>query len=113
MTDCDCNFDVGEQMSFPGGQGEITKVNHRDGGPCLLYIHTDDGLKKRPTALQIEKVDTGADFLRKGNFDSPDHFNLRLKAAELDLAHHEDRSSPSPEARSTSSRIRSKRPTRC
>ena len=91
MTDCDCDFDVGEQVSFPGGQGEITKVDHRDGGPCLLYIHTDDGLKKRPTALQIEKVDTGADLLGKGSFGSPDHFDLRLKAAELDLAHREDR----------------------
>lgn len=91
MTDCDCDFNVGEQVNFPGGQGEITKVDHREDGPCLLYIHTDDGLKKRPTALQIEKVDTGADLLGKGNFGSPDHFDLRLKAAELDLAHREDR----------------------
>jgi superfamily II DNA or RNA helicase len=91
VTDCDCDFDVGEQVSFPGGQGEITKVDHRDSGPCLLYLHTDDGLKKRPTALQIEKVDTGADLLGKGSFGSPDHFDLRLKAAELDLAHREDR----------------------
>jgi superfamily II DNA or RNA helicase len=78
-------------VSFPGGQGEITKVDHRDGGPCLLYIHTDDGLNKRPTALQIEKVDTGADLLGKGSFGSPDHFDLRLRATELDLAHREDR----------------------
>jgi len=91
VTDCDCDFEVGEQVSFPGGQGEITKINHRDGGSCLLYIHTGDGLTKRPTALQIEKVDTGIDLLGKGSFDCPAHFDLRFRAVRLDLAHREDR----------------------
>jgi len=91
VTDCDCGFEVGELVSFPGGQGEITKIDHRNDGPCLLYIHTDEGLKKRPTALQINKVDSGIDLLGKGSFDSPDHFDLRFQASRLDLAHREDR----------------------
>ncbi|WP_336331156.1 helicase-related protein [Haloarcula sp. CGMCC 1.2071] len=91
MSDCDCDFEVGEQVSFPGNQGEITKIDHRDSGPCLLYIHTDDGPTKRPTALQIEKVDTGSDLVSKGEFDSPERFDLRLKAADLGLAHRQDR----------------------
>lgn len=91
MTGCDCGFDVGEEVSYPGGRGEITKIDHRDDGPCLLYIHTGDGLKKRPTALPVEKVDTGADLLGKQSFDSPSRFDLRFNAARLGLAHSEDR----------------------
>ena len=91
MTDCDCGFEVGDVVSFPGGRGEITKIDHRDSSACLLYIHTDEGLKKRPSSLPIEKADTEIDLLGKGEFDTPERFDLRLKAAELGLAHRQDR----------------------
>ncbi|WP_254832853.1 helicase-related protein [Haloglomus salinum] len=91
MTDCDCGFEVSDMVSFAGGQGEISKIDHRETGPCLLHIHTEDGLEKRPSSMNIEKLDTGVDLLGKGEFDSPERFDLRLKAAELGLAHRQDR----------------------
>ena len=91
MTDCDCGFKIGDLVEFPGGDGEISKIDHRDGGTCLLSIHTEDGLKKRPAALQIEKLDTIGDLMRQEEFDSDDQFALRLHAARFDLAYREDR----------------------
>lgn len=91
MTNCGCDFDVGDHVSFPGGKGEITKVDHRDDESCLLYIHTQDGPVKRPSALQIEKVATEAELIEKLDFESPLRFDLRGKAAELDLIHEHDR----------------------
>ncbi len=91
MNDCDCGFEVGQKVRYPGNEGEITKIDHREGTACLLYIHTDNGLKKRPSSLPIEKVDTGAELIEQGSFDSPDHFDLRYLASRLGLSHSEDR----------------------
>lgn len=91
MTVCDCGFEIGDAVSFPGGKGEITKIDHRDSSPCLLYIHTDDGLQKRPSALRIDKLSSSVDRLKSGDFDDPELFDLRTKATRLDLAHREDR----------------------
>ncbi|WP_248516303.1 DEAD/DEAH box helicase [Salinarchaeum laminariae] len=91
MSSCECGFDVGDRVSFPGGDGEISKVDHRDGNPCLLHIHTEEGPKTRPTALPIQRIDTGSELIAKSEFGKPSHFDLLQQAAELDLTRPEDR----------------------
>lgn len=91
MTDCDCGFETDDRVSFAGGEGEVLKITHHDSGACLLQIGTDEGkVEKRPSTM-VEKLDTGSDLLAKGDFDVPEHFDLRLKAEELSLAHRQDR----------------------
>ncbi|WP_181685981.1 DEAD/DEAH box helicase [Halorhabdus salina] len=91
MTDCDCGFEIDDRVSFAGGEGEVLKITHHDSGACLLQIGTDEGkVEKRPSTM-VEKLDTGSDLLAKGDFDAPEHFDLRLKAEELSLAHRQDR----------------------
>jgi len=86
MSGCECGFDVGDRVSFAGGKGEVAKVNHRPSGQCLITILTDSGQEKRPSAV-VEKVEGSDSLLAKREFDTPDRFNLRARAAELDLAH--------------------------
>ena len=90
MSDCECGFEVGDRVSFAGGEGEAVKINHRDSGQCLLHILTDDGSRKLPVAV-VDLIDSSDTLLEKGEFDAPDRFNLRARAAELDLAHRQDR----------------------
>ena len=91
MSECACGFQVEDRVSFAGGEGEIVKVNHRDSGQCLIHILTDgDGSKKLPAAV-VERIDESDALLEKGQFDEPDRFSLRTRAAELDLAHRQDR----------------------
>jgi Superfamily II DNA/RNA helicases, SNF2 family len=67
------------------------KATHRPSGNCLLHILTDsDNSKKLPAAV-VDLIDSSDALLEKGEFDEPNRFNLRAKAAELDLAHRQDR----------------------
>ncbi|MCO8256748.1 SNF2-related protein [Haladaptatus sp. AB618] len=90
MSECECGFNVGDRVSFAGGQGEVAKANHRPTGQCLLTLLTDSGQEKRPSAV-VEKVEGSDSLLAKREFDTPERFNLRAQAAELDLAHRQDR----------------------
>ena len=90
MTSCQCGFEVGDRVSFAGGNGEVAKANHRPSGQCLLTILTDSGQTKRPSAV-VDKVEGSDTLLANREFDAPDRFNLRSRAAELDLAHRQDR----------------------
>lgn len=90
MTSCDCGFEVGDRVNFAGGDGEVAKVNHRPSGQCLMTILTDSGQEKRPSAV-VDKVEGSDSLLAKREFDAPERFNLRARAAELDLAHRQDR----------------------
>jgi SNF2 family DNA or RNA helicase len=91
VSDCACDFEVGNRVSFAGGEGEVVKVTHRPSGQCLLHILTDDDeSKKRPGAV-VDVIDSSDMLLEKGEFDNPDRFRLRTRAAELDLAHRQDR----------------------
>ena len=91
MSDCACGFEVGDRVSFAGGTGEIVKINHRPSGQCLLHILTDDGNSKKLPAAVVDLIDSSDTLLEKGEFDDPERFNLRARAAELDLAHRQDR----------------------
>ena len=90
MPDCECEFDVGNRVRYAGGEGEVAKVSHRSSGQCLLTIFTDNGQEKRPSAV-VELVEGSDTLITNHEFDSPEHFNLHAKAAELDLAHRQDR----------------------
>ncbi len=90
MTNCDCSFEVGDRVSFAGGEGEVAKVNHRPSGQCLITILTGSGQEKRPSAV-VDRVEESDSLLANHKFDTPDRFNLRAQAAELDLAHRQDR----------------------
>lgn len=90
MTDCDCDLEVGDRVSFAGGEGEIVKTNHRPSG-CLLHLLTDDNQSKKLPAAVVDAVDESDALLEKREFDEPDRFHLRARAAELDLAHRQDR----------------------
>jgi len=90
VTDCDCGFEVGDRVSFAGGDGEVVKLTHRPSGQCLLTILTDSGQEKRPSAV-VEQVEGSDTLLAQRQFDTPERFNLRTRAAELDLAHRQDR----------------------
>ncbi|ELY84181.1 DEAD/DEAH box helicase [Natrinema pallidum] len=91
MSDCACGFDIGDRVSFAGGEGELVKANHRPSGQCLLHILTDDDDSKKLPAAVVDLIDSSDDLLEKGEFDDPQRFNLRTRAAELDLAHRQDR----------------------
>ncbi|OYR52207.1 DEAD/DEAH box helicase, partial [Halorubrum sp. Ea8] len=91
MSNCACGFDIGDRVSFAGGEGELVKVNHRPSGQCLLHILTDDDDSKKLPAAVVDITDSSDALIEKGEFDDPAGFNLRAKAAELDLAHRQDR----------------------
>ncbi len=91
MSDCACKFDIGDRVSFAGGEGELVKINHRPSGQCLLHILTDDDNSKKLPAAVVDLIDSSDALLEKGEFDDPERFNLRARAAELDLAHRQDR----------------------
>jgi SNF2 family DNA or RNA helicase len=91
VLDCDCGFEVGDRVSFAGGEGEIVKTTHRPSGKCLLHLRDQNGdSQKRPAAV-VEQIEEGDTLLENGDFDDPDRFRLRTRAAELDLAHRQDR----------------------
>lgn len=90
MSDCDCGFEIDDRVKFAGGEGEIAKIAHRPTGQCLLTILTEVGKEKRPSAV-VEKAETSDSLLAKQTFDTQARFNLRTQAAELDLAHRQDR----------------------
>ena len=89
MTD----FDIGEQIKFAGGRGEITKIEERPNGSHLLHVYTSEGqLRKLPSGLpHIEKLDSLIDRLAAGQSDAPLHYDLRERAIRLDLAYKYDR----------------------
>lgn len=91
MSDCDCGFEIGDRVRFAGGEGELVKANHRPTGQCLLHILTDDDQSKKLPAAVVDLIDSSDSLLEKGEFDEPERFNLRARAAELDLAHRQDR----------------------
>jgi len=89
MTD----FEIGDYVTFAGGQGELTKIEERPNGSHLLHVYTTDGqLKKLPSGLpHIERIDSIVDRLAAGQVDSPAHYDLRERATRLDLAYKYDR----------------------
>jgi superfamily II DNA or RNA helicase len=91
VSDCACGFEVGDRVSFAGGEGELVKINHRPSGSCLLHILTDEDSSKKLPAAVVDLIDSSDALLEKGEFDDPERFNLRTRAAELDLAHRQDR----------------------
>ncbi|WP_459193169.1 helicase-related protein [Halosimplex sp. J119] len=91
MSDCACGFEVGDRVSFAGGEGELVKATHRPSGNCLLHILPDDDDSKKLPAAVVDPIDSSDALLEKGEFDDPERFYLRARAAELDLAHRQDR----------------------
>ena len=89
MTD----FEVGDRVTFAGGQGQITKIKEHPNGSQLLHVCTDEGqLRKLPSSLpHIEKLDTIVDRLAAAHIDQPLHHDLRKRATRLDLAYRYDR----------------------
>ena len=89
MTD----FEVGENVQFAGGRGEITKIEERPNGSHLLHVYTTEGeLRRLPSGLpHIEKLDSVVDRLAAGQIDDPLHHDLRERATRLDLAYKYDR----------------------
>lgn len=89
MTD----FEVGDKVTFAGGQGEISKIEERPSGNHLLHVYTSEGqLRRLPSSLpHIEKVDSIVDSLAAQDFDPPLHYDLRERATRLDLAYRYDR----------------------
>ncbi len=89
MTD----FDVGDQVTFAGGRGEISKIEERPNGSHLLHVYTTEGeLQKLPSGLpHIEKIDSIVDRLTAKQVDDPVHHNLRERVTQLDLAYRYDR----------------------
>jgi len=91
VSDCECGFEVGDRVSFAGGEGEVVKTTHRPSGKCLLHILTDDDDSQKLPGAVVDKIDGSDTLIENGEFDDPDRFNLRTRAAELDLAHRQDR----------------------
>ena len=89
MTD----YEVGDQVTFAGGRGEISKIEERPNGSHLLHVYTTEGeLQKLPSGLpHIEKIDSIVDRLTAKQVDDPVHHNLRERATQLDLAYRYDR----------------------
>jgi superfamily II DNA/RNA helicase len=87
------DFEDGEKVTFPGGEGEIIKVEERPGDPDLLYIHTSDGEMKTLPANQkgLEPLDGIAERIEQGRFDDPRRFEMLTGATRLNLAHKFDR----------------------
>jgi SNF2 family DNA or RNA helicase len=89
MTD----FEVGDQVKFAGGKGEIAKVEERPNGGHLLHVYTTEG-ERRPfpsTLPHLEKVDSIVDRLTTRQIDDPLYNDLRERATRLDLAYRYDR----------------------
>jgi hypothetical protein len=86
-------FSVGDQVTFAGGHGEITKIEDRPKGGHLLQVYTTEGeLRKLPSGLpHIERVDSVVDRPSAGQVDHPLHYELRDRAVGLDLAYTYDR----------------------
>jgi len=78
MTD----FEVGDRVTFAGGQGEITKIEERPSGNHLLHVYTTEGqLRKLPSSLpHTEKVDSIVDRLAAQDFDPLLHYGLRQRS---------------------------------
>ncbi len=89
MTD----FEIGDQITFAGGKGEITKIEDRLNENHLLHVYTADGqLRKFPSGLpHLEKLDSIIDRLSSKQVDNPLHHDLRERATRLDLAYRYDR----------------------
>lgn len=89
MTD----FEVGDRVTFAGGEGEITRIEERPNGSHLLHVYTSDGqLRRLPSSLpHIEKIDSIVDRLAATDFDPPLHHDVRERATRLDLAYRYDR----------------------
>jgi len=87
------NYEVGDQVTFAGGQGEISKIEQRPNGSHLLHVYTTEGeLQKLPSGLpHIEKIDSMVDRLTAKQVDDPVHHDLRERATQLDLAYRYDR----------------------
>ena len=87
------DFEVGDHVSFAGGQGTISKIEERPNGSHLLHVYTTDGqLNKLPSGLpHIERIDSIVDRLAADQVDSPTHYDLRERATRLDLAYKYDR----------------------
>lgn len=87
------SFESGQRVQFPGGEGEIIKIEDRPGQGDLLYVHTPEGeLKQLPADKQgIEPVAGVGDRLAARQFDTPSRFDLLQTAAKLDLAYRFDR----------------------
>ena len=87
------DYEVGDRVTFAGGQGEVTKIENRPNGGQLLYVYTSQGkLQKLPSGLpHIEKVDSIVDRLTAKQVDNPVHHDLRERATRLDLAYRYDR----------------------
>jgi len=87
------NYEVGDHVTFAGGQGEITKIEKRPNGSHLLHVYTTEGdLRKVPSGLpHIEKLDSIVDRLTAKQIDDPLHHDLRERATRLDLAYRYDR----------------------
>lgn len=87
------DFEVGDQISFAGGQGTVSKIEERPNGSHLLHVYTTEGqLKKLPDGLpHVERIDSIVDCLAASQVDSPTHYDLRERATCLDLAYKYDR----------------------
>ena len=90
------NYEVGDQVTFAGGRGEISKIEQRPNGSHLLHVYTSEGeLQKLPSGLpRIEKVDSIVDRLTAKQIDDPVHHDLRERATQLDLTYRYDRFLP-------------------
>lgn len=86
-------LESGERVSLTDGEGEIIKVEERDGGPDLLYVNMDGGELKKIHAdkKELEPISGVGQRLASGEFDRPEQFNLREWAVRLNLAHKFDR----------------------
>ncbi|WP_323677698.1 helicase-related protein [Halorubellus sp. PRR65] len=86
-------FESGELVSFPGGEGEILKIEPQPSGADLLFVNTEsNGLKTIPADQKgIEKQARVEDRIRTGQFDSANRFDLRSQATRLDMAYRFDR----------------------
>lgn len=87
------DFKSGGRVQFPGGEGEIIKIEERGGSPDLLHIVTDQGdYKQLPENKKgIEpKADVG-DEISTGKFGPNTEFDLLTEATRLDLAYRFDR----------------------
>ncbi len=87
------DFESGEKVQFPGGEGEIIKIEKRPDRADLLYVHTTDGgLKTVPADKKgVEPLASIADQLSLEQFDTGSRFDLLEKAVRLDLAYRFDR----------------------
>ncbi len=66
-------YNVGDNITFAGGKGEITKIDDRPNGSHLLHVYTTEGqLRKLPSGLShVEKIDSIVDRLAAKQVDDP------------------------------------------